>query len=79
MSLFSQNELSHFCGQSESILGILCMHLLLQFYADCFETLLMFRSWSVEVHIVWIMDIILKLFLALFTQNEISHFCGQSE
>ena len=33
---------------------ILCMHLRLQFYADSFETLQMFSSWSEDVHIVWI-------------------------
>ena len=36
LSLFSQNELSHFYGQSEQVLGILCMHLLLQLYAESF-------------------------------------------
>ena len=41
----------HFCGQSESILGTLRMHLLLQFY---FETLQVFMSWSEDVHIVWV-------------------------
>ena len=30
------------------------MHLLLQFYADCFETLQVFRSWAKDVRIVWI-------------------------
>ena len=34
------------------ILGILCMHLLLHFYVDPFDTLQMFRSWSEDVHIV---------------------------
>ena len=48
---FSQNELSHFCGQNAYILGILCMHLLLQFYADRFETLQVFRSRSEDVHV----------------------------
>ena len=50
--LFSQNEHYLFCGQSELILGILCMHLLLQFYADSFDTLQMFRSWSEGVHFI---------------------------
>ena len=48
---FSQNELSCFSGQSEYILGILCMQLFLHFCADSFETLQMFRSWSEAVHI----------------------------
>ena len=42
LSLFPQVELSHFSGfffyQSEWIVGILCAHLLLQFYIDSFET-----------------------------------------
>ena len=46
------NELSHFCDQIK-ILGILCMHLLLQFNVDTFETLQVFRSWSEDVHIIW--------------------------
>ena len=36
------------------VVGILCMQLLLQFYANSFETLQVFRSWSEDVHIVWI-------------------------
>ena len=36
------------------ILGIFCMQLLLQFYADSFETLQVYRQWSEDVHIVWI-------------------------
>ena len=39
---FLQNELSHFSGQSELKLGILCTQLLLQFYAASFETLQVF-------------------------------------
>ena len=34
--------------------GTLCMHLLLQFNSDSFETLQVFRLWSEDVHIVWI-------------------------
>ena len=45
---------SVFTGQSEYILGILCMHLLLQFYADSFETLQRLSLWSKYVNIVWI-------------------------
>ena len=30
------------------------MQLLLQFYSDSCETLLVFRAWSEDVHIVWI-------------------------
>ena len=41
------------------------MHLLLQFYADCFETLQVFRSCSEDVHIVWVY-IILRLFFDIF-------------
>ena len=33
---------------------IMCMYLLLQFYADSFETLQVLRSWAKDVHIVWI-------------------------
>ena len=51
LSLFSQVKLSHFYGQSEWIQGIFCWQLLLQFYADSFETLLIFRLWSEDVHI----------------------------
>ena len=32
------------------------MHLLLQFYADSFETIQVFRSWFEDVHIVWILS-----------------------
>ena len=35
-----------------NIKGILCWQLLLQFYADSFETLQVFRSWSEDVHLV---------------------------
>ena len=38
MSLVSQVELSHYYDQSEWIQCILCWQLLLQFYADSFET-----------------------------------------
>ena len=52
------------------------MLLLLQFHADTFETLQVFRLWSEDVHIVWI----LKLFINLhgimscrfFFSNEIT-------
>ena len=36
--------------QSEYILDILCIHHLLQFYADSFETLQMCRSWSEDLY-----------------------------
>ena len=39
---------------SEWIQDILCWQLLLQFNADSFETLYVFRSWSADEHIVWI-------------------------
>ena len=59
------------------------MQPLLQFYSVFFETLQMFRSWSVGVHIVWIYP----HFLSLLSQNELkdpfsrifSNFCGQSD
>ena len=34
------------------VVGIMCMQLLLQYYADSFETLQVLRSWSEDVHIV---------------------------
>ena len=34
--------------------GILWAKLLLQFYADSFETSLVFWSWSEDMHVVWI-------------------------
>ena len=37
-----------------NVVGTLCAQLLLQFYADCFETLQMFLSWSEDMHVVWI-------------------------
>ena len=36
------------------VVGILCEQLLLQFYANLFETSLMFLSWSENMHVVWI-------------------------
>ena len=47
-------EMPH-CWKSHAlaqIVGTLCAQLL-QFYADCFETLQMFWSWSENVHIYW--------------------------
>ena len=38
--------------QSESLVGIVCAQLLLRFYANTFETLQMFYSWSIDVHIM---------------------------
>ena len=35
-------------------LDTLCAQLLLQFYANLFETLQVFLSWSEDVHVVWI-------------------------
>ena len=37
------------------VVGILCAQLLLQFYADSFETLQMFLSWSEDMHMVGIL------------------------
>ena len=39
-----------------NIVGTLCAQLLLQFYADSFETLQMFLSWSEDMHVVWILS-----------------------
>ena len=36
-----------------NIVGTLCAQLLLQFYADSFETSQMFLSWSEDMHVVW--------------------------
>ena len=38
-----------------NIVGTLCAQLLLQFYADSFETLQIFLSWSEDMHVVWIL------------------------
>ena len=48
-----------------------------QFYADSFEPLQVFRSWSEDVHIAWIESS--DYFLSLFSQNELSHFPDKSE
>ena len=47
------------------VVGTLCAQLLLQFYADSFETLQMFLSWSEDMHVVWILssDYFLNAFL----------------
>ena len=37
-----------------NIVGTLCAQLLLQFYADSFETSHVFWSWTEDVHVVWI-------------------------
>ena len=74
--LFGHNPQIMFCHKmnlvNEQILGIMCMHLLLQFYSDCFETLQVFRLWAEDVYFF-------QIILLLFSQNELSHFCGQSE
>ena len=55
---FSQVKLSHFSGRyyifSESIVVTLCAPILLQFYADCFETLQVFCLWSEAINVAWI-------------------------
>ena len=48
---FLQNELFS-TEVNRYYIGILCMQLLLQFYAVPFETLQVFRSWSEDVHII---------------------------
>ena len=55
-----------------NIVGTLCAQLLLQFYADSFETLQMFLSWSEDMHVVWILSS--DYFWSLFSQFELSHF-----
>ena len=55
------------------VMGILCMQLLLHFYTDSFETLHGLKN----VHIY--LDIILKLFLSLFSQTQLSHFSSKTE
>ena len=50
---FFQVDLSLFSGIITCIIvGTLCAHLL-QFYANCFETLQMFWSWSENGYIYW--------------------------
>ena len=44
-----------------------CSFGVLQFYSDFFETLQVFRSWSEDVHIVWMNPLII---FCLFSQNE---------
>ena len=55
-------------------MGTLSAQFLLQFYADPFETLQVFLSWSENVYVFWILssDYILSLFLHF----EHSHFSG---
>ena len=48
-------------------MGTLCVILLLQFYADSFETSQVFWSWSKDLHVVWI--IILRLYFVTFLSN----------
>ena len=52
LSPISQMNIVIFVAKMK-ILGM-CMHLLLQFYADSFDTLQVFRSWAEDVHILWI-------------------------
>ena len=49
------------------------MHLLLQFYADSFETLQMFRSWSEGAKLFGYIITLSKI-LSLFSENKLSHF-----
>ena len=53
-------ERSDFYSQSESIQGVLCWQLLLQFYANSFETLQVLKMCIV-------LDITLKLFFVAYT------------
>ena len=39
-----------------NVVGTLCAQLLLQFYADSFETVQMYLSWSDKMHVVWILS-----------------------
>ena len=61
--LFEQKRKEHsirlsvlpwFRGFPPLTVGSFCAELLLQFYADLFETLQVFLSWSEEVHVVCI-------------------------
>ena len=51
--------------------GTLCMQLLIQFYANSFETLQMCWSWSEEVHVLWKYS---SDYFCHFSQVELSHF-----
>ena len=59
------------------VVGTLCMQLLLQFYSDSFENLQVFRTWSEDVHIVWIssLDFFLLLFYAPTFGNVEGAYC----
>ena len=71
LSLVStKRTLSFFSTKFELIFVILCMQLLLQFYADSFETLQVFRSWSKEVHIFCIIS---DYFLLLYYKLNFRH------
>ena len=52
-------------------MSTLCVQLL-QFYANHFETLQVFLSWSEDVHVVWIQS--LEWFLSLFPHFELQSF-----
>ena len=49
-------------GGNTKIVGIFFAQLLLQFYADPFETLQVFLSWSGDVHVVWIIFVTFSAF-----------------
>ena len=50
LSLYLQNERRQFFAAK---VNRYCMHLLLQFNADCIETLQVFRSWSKDVTVTF--------------------------
>ena len=54
-------------------MGTLCAQLLLQFYANSFETSQMFGSWSENV--LWF-GYPPQIIISLFSQVELSHFSG---
>ena len=83
VSFFLTNKLYHFSGQSEEILGVLCMQLLLQLYSDSFDTLQVLWSWFEYVHIVWIYSsdyfCFVLLFLYFFHKMNFIIFSSQNE
>ena len=56
------------------VVGTLCAQLLLQFYADSFEILQMFLSWSEDMHMVWILSS--DYFCHFLRKLNLSHFLG---
>ena len=55
----------------------MCAQLLLPLCANSFETILMFWSWSEDVHMLWIK--LTDYFSLLFPQIELSRFLGVNQ